>query len=113
MIFPAIENGDITSLNPPTDDRIDLWMHTGIHVSGWPKWIFVKIHTHGLQPGNAALLLGDGIRPLHERLLSAYNDGKRYILHYVTAWECSVCIRALEEGDADKIQRIEQFDYSM
>jgi hypothetical protein len=112
-MFPAIENGDITSLNPPTCDRIDLWVRTGIHVRGWPKWIFIKIHTHGLQPNNAALLLGDGIRPLHERLLSSYNDGERYVLHYITAWECYACVRALEEGDAGRIQRIEHFDYSV
>jgi hypothetical protein len=112
IIFPAIENGDITSINPPTPDRVDLWVRTGIHVRGWPKWIFIKIHTHGLQPGNAALLLGGGIAPLHERLLSTYNDGDRYRLHYVTARECYICVRTLEEGDADKIRHIENYDYS-
>jgi hypothetical protein len=111
LIFPALENGDITWLNLPANDRIDLWMRTGIHVRGWPKWIFVKIHTHGLQPRNAALLLGDSIRPLHEHLLSKYNDGARYVLHYVTARECYICVRTLEEGDQDKIRCIENFDY--
>ncbi len=112
MIFPAIENGDITSINPPTRNRIDLWMRTGIHVRGWPGWIFVKVHTHGLQPKNADLLLGDGINPMHERLLSSYNDGRYFVLHYVTAWECYRCIKALEDGDHEKIRRIEEFDYA-
>lgn len=112
MIFPAIENGDITGINPPTRDRIDLWIRTGIHVRGWPGWTFVKVHTHGLQPGNAGLLLGDGIGRMHEYLLSMYNDGTRYALHYVTARECFTCVRALEQGDAAKIRRIEEHDYA-
>ena len=111
LLFPAIENGDITWLNPPTPDRVDLWVRTAIQVRGWPRWIFIKIHTHGLQPKNAALLLGEGIAPLHERLLSAFNDGNRYVLHYVTARESYDCIKALEEGDSGRIQRMENFEY--
>ena len=34
-------------------------------------------------------------------LESKYNDGKKYVLHYVTAREMYNIIKALEEGEAD------------
>ncbi|MBI4721302.1 MAG: hypothetical protein HY770_08815 [Chitinivibrionia bacterium] len=110
-IFPAIENGDITALNPPTPARIDLWVRTGVGVAGWPGWIFIKVHTHGAQEKNAGLLLGGGIQSMHEYLLSRYNDGGRYVLHYVTAWELYQCVAALERGDEEWMRRIEGFRY--
>jgi hypothetical protein len=55
-------------------------------VAGRPEWLFVKVHTHGAPDAQAASLLGDGGRSLH-RALAQYNDGARWILHYVTARE--------------------------
>jgi hypothetical protein len=110
-IFPAIENGDITDMNPPTRDRVDLWMKTGIAVRGWPRWVFVKVHTHGAQERNAGFLLANRIKEFHRYMLSRYNDGSRYLLHYVTAWEMYNCIKVLERRDQEWINRIEDFDY--
>jgi hypothetical protein len=112
LVFPAIENGDITALNPPNPARIDLWIRTAVGVAGWPGWIFVKVHTHGAQESNAQLLLGDAIHPMHEYLAARYNDGSRFALHYVTAWELYNCVTALENGDEEWIRRIEEYDYT-
>lgn len=111
LIFPAIENGDITGLNPPDRERVDLWVSTAIGVKNWPGWIVIKVHTHGAQENNARVLLGTEMSGMHEYLLSRFNDGERYVLHYVTAWELYQCIQALETGDTERMRRIESFDY--
>ncbi len=111
-IFPAIENGDLTASNPPTPDRVDLWIQTGISVRGWGNWVFVKVYTHGAQEGPARMLLGEPFKVLFEHLLSHYNDGERNVVHFMTPREVYRCIKALESGDERWIKQIEQFDYS-
>jgi hypothetical protein len=59
------------------------------------------------------LLLGDGIKPLYSHLLSRYNDGRRFILHFVTAREMYSCVKALESGDAERIGAVERFSYGV
>ncbi|MGD8414495.1 MAG: hypothetical protein PVF33_09695, partial [Candidatus Latescibacterota bacterium] len=45
-VLPAIENGDITGINPGRPDRADRWVRTAVAVRDWPRWNFIKIHTH-------------------------------------------------------------------
>jgi len=97
-ILPAIEDSSITQINPPTPDRIDLWVKTGIHVRGRPEWIFVKVHTHGTSPADLPAVLGEPADALYTCLETRYNDGTRYCLHYVTAREVYNIIRAAEAG---------------
>ncbi len=110
-IFPAIENSDITAINPPLSSRIDLWIKENISVKNWPGWIFVKVHTHGAQEENSGLILGGGANAMHDHLLGNYNDGKQYVIHYVTAWELYKCIKLLENGDRRGMSLVENFDY--
>ena len=110
-LFPAIENGDINGTNPGTADRIDLWIRNAISVTGWPRWIFVKVHTHGTQERNSKLLLSERGTEMYRHLLTRYNDGDRYVLHFVTAWQIYRCVKVLEGGDDAEIARIESFDY--
>ncbi len=100
LILPKIENGNITSDNPPTADRVDLWIKQHIHVRGRPDWIFVKLYTHGAQDRNCEALLGTGghLDSLYSYLEDAYNDGIRYRLHYVAAREMYNIIKAAEAG---------------
>lgn len=99
VLMPRIENSDIRASNPPIPSRIDLWVRAGIHVQGRPEWRFVKIHTHGAQEPDMALLLGDGIHSMHRYLNERYNDGQHYVLHYVTAREVYNIIKAAEAGE--------------
>ena len=110
--LPAVENGDITHLNPASPDRVDAWVNTGVCVRGWPQWVFVKAYTHGAQERNAQLLLSDRGADLYRYLLSHYNDGHRYVLHFTTPWEVYRCVKALESRDREAIHRIETFDYA-
>jgi len=47
----------------------------------------VKVHTHGAPEAQAESLLGEPGRAMHRALAARYNDGKRFVLHYVTARE--------------------------
>lgn len=97
-LLPRIENGDIRASNPPTPERVDLWVRQHIHVQGRPEWVFVKVHTHGAQERDMETLLGSPMKHMFEYLEQAYNNGKDYLLHYVSAREMYNIIRAAEDG---------------
>jgi hypothetical protein len=64
--------------------------------------VFVKAHTHGTQEPNAPSLLGAGGEALHTELTTTYNDGRRWVLHYVTAREMyNIAIAAMDGRSGD------------
>jgi hypothetical protein len=97
-LIPRIEAADVRRNCPPTPARVDAWVRTGIHVEGRPEWVFVKVHTHGTQERDMDTLLGAAAHAMHDHLESAYNDGVRHVLHYVTAREMYNIIKAAEAG---------------
>lgn len=97
-VMPRIENADVRRSCPPTPARVDQWVRTGIHVEGRPDWVFVKIHTHGTQERDMDTLLGDAMHAMHDHLERNYNDGRRHVLHYVTAREVYNIVKAAEAG---------------
>ena len=97
-IFPRIENGDISHHNPPTKDRVNLWVRQNICVKGAPDKIFIKVHTHGAQESNFPVLLGKPMDEMFSYLETECNDGGKYVLHYVTAWEMFKIIKEIENG---------------
>lgn len=97
-VMPRIENADVRRGCPPTPARVDDWVRTGIHVEGRPEWVFVKVHTHGTQERDMDTLLGQSAHTMHTHLETRYNDGREYVLHYVTAREVYNIIKAAEEG---------------
>lgn len=99
-VMPRIENADVRGGQPPTRERVDAWIDAGIHVEGRPEWVFVKVHTHGTQERDIDTLLGPPVDAMHAYLESAYNDGRRFVLHYVTAREMYNIIKAAEAGRA-------------
>jgi hypothetical protein len=97
-----IENSALTAADPATAARVRTWVSRGIHVEGRPEWIFVKVHTHGAPDKEGASLVGDGGHALHRALTTTYNDGKSFILHYVTAREMfNIAIAAMEGASGD------------
>ncbi|HVH45306.1 MAG TPA: hypothetical protein VM925_23295 [Labilithrix sp.] len=92
-----LEYSALTAHDPATRARAKSWLAPGIHVEGRPEWVFVKLHTHGAPDKQGASLLGEGGRALHEILTTQYNDGRKWILHYVTAREMyNIAIAAME-----------------
>ena len=103
--LPRIENGELSADNPPSKDRVDLWIKTHIHVQGQPNWIFVKLHTHGANEHNMGVLLGEPMERMWTYLETEYNDGRRYCLHYVTAYDLFKLAKAAESGAASDPSR--------
>jgi hypothetical protein len=99
-LLPRIENADIRSSNPPTNDRVDAWVNAHIHVEGRPEWVFIKVHTHGAPEREAAMLLGEPIRKMHSYLRDHYNDGGKHALHYVSSREMYNIAKAAEAGNS-------------
>jgi hypothetical protein len=93
-----IESGHLTDHDPPSPERVAGWVNQNIHIDGRPEWLFVKVHTHGAMEDTAGSLLGEGGRTLHRTLTERYNDGQRWILHYVTAREMYNIAMAAMEG---------------
>ena len=97
-VFPRIENGDLTGANPPTMDRVRLWLRLRNHVAARPDVLFIKLHTHGAIERNSGVFLGAPYQRFHQQLLEEYNDGEQYRVHYVTAREATNILHALEDG---------------
>ncbi len=98
-ILPRIENAEITLENPPTPDRVDLWIKQHISVKGRPEWIFVKVHTHGCQDKNLTDEYFRNLASMFSYLETRYNDNTHYKLNYVTAREMYNIIKAAEAGE--------------
>lgn len=105
-----IDSAAVTARDPGTASRVHTWVSQGIHLVGLPEWIFVKIHTHGAPETQAASLLGEPGREMH-RTLRRYNDGKKFVLHYVSAREMfNIAIAGMHghRGDPNEFR-----DYSL
>src|ERR1700744_2264601 len=110
LIMPRIENSDVRHSCPPTPERVDAWVRTGIHVEGRPEWIFIKIHTHGTQERDMETLLGAPMHAMHDHLEKNYNDGQHHVLHYVTSREMYNIIKAAEAGMEGNPARYRDFE---
>jgi hypothetical protein len=105
MIFPGplhidwrngyIEYAAFEFFAPYFRRRLDSWLSAGIHVTGQPHWIFVKLHTHGMQ--SRETFLGPQLDQMHTDLEHAFMRDS-YRLHYVTAREAYNIVRAAEAG---------------
>ena len=101
-LFPRLENADLTQVNPPTAERLGLWMRQHIHVEGRADWLFVKLHTHGATPPNAAMLLGERMREFHRYFTTVLPGQANVAVHYVTAREMANLVHAAEDGVRDE-----------
>lgn len=99
-IFPGLENAaiDASDAHQPTAERFATWIDADVTIEGRPEWVFVKVHTHGATEENADVLLGPIMRRFHSDIARAFNDGRRYRLHYVTAYEMATLVKAAEAG---------------
>ena len=108
-LLPRLENAEISGDAPVTPSRIDNWVRQRIGVRGKPSWVFLKVHTHGCQERCADAVLGDGARRMHRWLQQQCNDGRNFILHYVTARELYNLVRAAEADHDDEPAALRNF----
>ena len=98
-LFTVVENSEIHPAIPAGPRRVDYWMRSRIHVKSRPEWQFIKVHGHGAQTdADAGEWLGPDFDAALSHLETAYNDGVRYKLHYVTAREAFNLARAAADG---------------
>ena len=97
-LIPRIENGDLTAANPPTLERLRLWMQASVIVQGRPDWLFIKLHTHGCQPANQEMWLGGVARQFHLALAQWSRQIPDLNYYYVTAWEMAQLVHQAEAG---------------
>jgi hypothetical protein len=90
--------GDSINGDPPVNQRrIDYWVKTEMCIKGQEDVIIIKTHTHGATDYKA--VLGDEMEQIFSYLENNYNDGNKYILHYVTARELYNIIKSIEAGE--------------
>lgn len=97
-LLPALENGDLTGLRPPTLSRLWNWLAANVCVQGQPDWRFVKLHTHGAWEPNTAMLLGEPMRVFYASLRAFADRHDWFRYYYVTAREMAALVHALEDG---------------
>lgn len=95
---PIYDHGEISADELPMPERIDGWVKANVHVKGRPEWVFVKVFAHGALHGDSGAVLGAQAEQMYAYLEQHYNDGKRYVLHYVTAREAYNIAIAAEAG---------------
>lgn len=90
-LLPRLEFGEIAASDPPTPYRVRRWFELAPRIQGD---VFVKLHTHGAQEANSAMLLGGGLALLFE--LAAEEANRRGCqLLFVTAWQMYSAIDAI------------------
>jgi hypothetical protein len=82
------EDAHIRAGVPATPPRVDQWVKTAVHVLGRPEWVFIKLWGHGAaSDAEVDDILNGSFEQTLAYLELNYNDGRRYVLHYVTARE--------------------------
>ncbi len=96
--FPGIENGELTGVNPPTTNRLQLWQKAAIAVQGRPDWLFIKLHCHGMDPRDKSAMLGEPMQQFLRELVGQPHRQEEYLIHFVTAREMVNLVLAACDG---------------
>ena len=89
------EDAAVEDYTPLAAWRLGPWLKANVHVGGRPEWLFVKLHTHGMQ--SRAALLDTGLDTLFSAMEERWNRPP-FRLHYVTAREAYNIVKAAEAG---------------
>ena len=89
------ESAALESFAPFYPARMENWIRAGIHVIGRPEWVFIKLHTHGMQSGD--YILGRQLDGMFSEVERRFKEPP-YYLHYITAREGYNIVKAAEAG---------------
>ena len=95
--FGRLDNAAITGRNPASLRRLALWKKAAITVAGRPDWLFIKLHTHGMDPVDSENVLRAPMQNFLAELIAGAADGKE-VLHFVSAREMTNIILAACDG---------------
>jgi hypothetical protein len=108
-LLPRIENACLQGNQPPSLERLGLWLRARVQVSARPDWFFVKLHTHGANEANMPVLLGERMVRFHEGLARLADNDPHFHFHYVTAREMYNLARAAEAGWQGSVEAARDF----
>ncbi len=91
--YAAVESG-----TPYYSGRFRNWINAGIHVEDKPEWVFIKLHTHGIQ--NYSTVLSPEY-DLFLQEIEEYSKQNNLRLHYVTSREAYNIVKAAEAGEEE------------
>lgn len=94
----AIDYSDLDFDDPPTKERVDFWVKNSLAIKGKPNWRFIILHTHGGREIRWDANFGSSADNAFRYMEQKYNDGKKYILHYVSARQLYNYIKVLEKN---------------
>lgn len=97
-LLPRLENAEVCASNPPSVQRLQLWLKHGPSVVHGPPWVFIKLHTHGGIEPNYQVLLGEAMRSFYRGLEEFAKQYPGFGFHFVTAREMVNLIHAAEDG---------------
>jgi hypothetical protein len=98
-LFLHLDDGDVHASEHASPGRVDDWVRANVHVPQRPDWVFVKLFAHGAStPADMDAVLGADFDDALTYLEREYNDGSKYVLHYITAREAYNLARAAGEG---------------
>jgi len=106
-----LENGCLQGNQPPSMQRLDLWLRAHIQVPSRPDWFFVKLHTHGCNQLNQAVLLEEPMIQFHQSLAERARRDPNFHFHYVTAREMFNLVKAAEAGWIGSVSEV--LDYQL
>jgi hypothetical protein len=110
-VLPKLENGCLQGTQAPSLHRLNLWLKAHIQVPSRPDWFFVKLHTHGCNECNQAVLLGEPMIQFHQALAERARRDANFHFYYVTAREMFNLAKAAEAGWTGSVR--EALDYQL
>jgi len=98
-LFIDVDDGNIHAAMPASATRVQRWVNARVHVAERPDWLFVKAFAHGVSSQeDEDEVVGEHFENALTELEHHYNDGERYVLHYVTAREAYNLAMAAASG---------------
>jgi hypothetical protein len=97
-VLPRLENACLQNSQPPSRERLKLWLRARVQVPSRPDWFFVKLHAHGCADPSMACVLGEPLVRFHEELAALARENPHFHFHYVSAREMYNLARAAEAG---------------
>jgi hypothetical protein len=100
-LFLRLDDGNIHPSMPASPARVNAWIRANVHVPQRPEWVFIKLFAHGAEsPDDVDAVTGHDFDETLDYLEREYNDGQRYVLHYVTARQAYNVAMAAVDGHA-------------
>lgn len=102
-----VENAAVEDFQPATPERLAYWLNAHVHVRGRPEWVFVKLHTHGMQSKKTfeRSALDETLRAMAVQWKTA-----PLRLHFVTARESYNIAKAAEAGHRGNPNEFRNFE---